>query len=210
MAVAGRMALVGVLVLLLSTALVGSQVAGHRVVRAGDRTGDGTAAPATVPAPAAASFRSSRTYDEVALPVRLRIPALGLNTPLDRVGRQADGAIAVPGSPTVAAWFDEGPRPGQSGPAVVVGHVDSVRGPGVFFRLDQLKAGQAVYVDRADGSTVGFTVTTVSRVPKTEFPTDKVYSPTLNPSLQLVTCGGSFDHGRRSYRDNVIVFTVPA
>jgi LPXTG-site transpeptidase (sortase) family protein len=208
MAAAGRMALLAAMAVLLATALVGSQAVGHRMLRGGG--GSGTAAPATVPAPAIASFRSDRTYDQVALPVRLRIPALGVNTPLDKLGRQADGAIAVPDSPTVAAWFDEGPRPGQPGPAVVVGHVDSVRGPGVFFRLDQMKAGQAVYVDRADGTTVAFTVTTVARVPKTEFPTEKVYSPTLRPSLQLVTCGGSFDRSRRSYVDNVIVFTAPA
>jgi len=191
---------------LLATALVGSQAVGHRMLRGGG--GATTAAP--VPAPAIASFRSDRTYDQVALPVRLRIPVLGVNTPLGRLGRQPDGAIAVPDSPTVAAWFDEGPRPGQPGPAVVVGHVDSTRGPGVFFRLNQMKAGQAVYVDRADGSTVAFAVTSVARVPKTEFPTEKVYSPTLHPSLQLVTCGGSFDHSRRSYVDNVIVFTAPA
>ena len=207
MAAAGRMALLAAMAVLLATALVGSQAVGHRMLRGGSAT---TAAPAPVPAPAIASFRSSRTYDQVALPVRLRIPVLGVNTPLGRLGRQPDGAIAVPDSPTVAAWFDEGPRPGQPGPAVVVGHVDSTRGPGVFFRLNQMKAGQAVYVDRADGSTVAFAVTSVARVPKTEFPTEKVYSPTLHPSLQLVTCGGSFDHSRRSYVDNVIVFTAPA
>jgi LPXTG-site transpeptidase (sortase) family protein len=207
MAAAGRRALLAAVVLLLSTVLVGSQAAGHRVLRAG--SGTGIAAPAPVPAPLAASFQSSRTYDEVALPVRLRIPVLGVDTTLQTIGRDASGAIGVPVSPTVAAWFDEGPRPGQAGPAVVVGHVDSAKGPGVFVRLNQLKAGAAVYVDRADGTTIRFRVTTVTRVPKTDFPTDKVYAPTLNPSLQLVTCGGSFDRGRRSYHDNVIVYTVP-
>jgi LPXTG-site transpeptidase (sortase) family protein len=208
MVAAGRTVLLAVMAALLATALVGSQAVGHRMLRGG---GSGpAAAPVTVPAPAIASFRSSRTYDQVALPVRLRIPVLGITTPLDRLGRQADGVIAVPDSPTVAAWFDEGPRPGQPGPAVVVGHVDSRRGPGVFFRLNQMKPGQAVYVDRADGTTVAFAVTSVARVPKTEFPTEKVYSPTLTPSLQLVTCGGNFDRSRRSYVDNVIVFTAPA
>ena len=67
-----------------------------------------------------------------------------------------------------------------------------------------------VMFDRGDGTTIGFRVVGVSRVPKTNFPTDLVYSPTLQPSLQLVTCGGSFDYHARSYRDNVIVYTVPS
>jgi sortase (surface protein transpeptidase) len=200
---ATRTALLVALGLLLATALAGSQAAAHDVVGAGV-----TVAPA--PAPAVESFRSVRDYEAVAVPVRLRIPALHVDTPLQIVGRDPSGAIGVPVSSTVAAWFNEGPRPGQPGPAVIVGHVDSVKGPGVFFRLGELPPGAAVYVDRADGGTARFTVTAVSRVPKTDFPTDKVYLPTLQPSLQLVTCGGSFDHGRRSYRDNVIVYSVPA
>ena len=146
----------------------------------------------------------------VAEPVRLRIPAVQMDTPLVQLGRQSDGTIAVPGSPQVAGWYAQGPRPGQPGPAVIVGHVDSAAGPGVFFRVYQLTPGATVYVDRADGTTGGFRVTGLTKVPKTSFPTDLVYSPTLEPSLQLVTCGGSFDYRVRSYRDNVIVYTVPA
>jgi hypothetical protein len=160
--------------------------------------------------PVVDGFRSARTYDEVAEPVRLRIPAIGVDTPLQRLGRRPDGMIAVPDSPSVAGWYAEGPRPGQPGPAVVVGHVDSYRGPGVFFAVGGLAPGTLVQVDRADGTTVGFRVTSVSRVPKTGFPTDQVYLPTLQPSLRLVTCGGTFDYQKRSYRDNVIVYTVPA
>ena len=92
---------------------------------------------------------------------------------------------------------------------MVLGHVDSVNGPAVFYYLAELKPGAVVYVDRADGSTVSFAVRELSMVPKTDFPTQLVYSPTLQPSLQLVTCGGSFDRRARSYRDNVIVFAVP-
>ncbi|HEY7271944.1 MAG TPA: sortase, partial [Actinoplanes sp.] len=79
-------------------------------------------------------------------------------------------------------------------------------GPGIFFNLYRLKRGAAVLVDRADGSTVTFRVTEVSRVAKTRFPTDLVYTPTLQSTLRLVTCGGSFDSARGSYRDNVIVY----
>jgi sortase (surface protein transpeptidase) len=199
MATAGRLALLAALALLLAMVPAGSQATEQHAPRV----------PATV-APAVDSFRSVRTYEVVAVPVRLRIPAVHLDTPLLRLRRLADRTIAVPDNPSLAGWYEEGPRPGQRGPAVILGHVDSTRGPAVFFRLTELSPGADVYVDREDGSTVGFRVVDVSQVPKTSFPTDLVYSPTLQPSLQLVTCGGSFDHHARSYRDNVIVYTVPA
>ena len=94
--------------------------------------------PAPVIPPAAgppAPFRSIRTYEQVAEPVRLRIPALGIDTALQRLGRAADRTVEAPTDPGVAGWFTGGPRPGQAGPAVVLGHVDSRRGPGVFYLL---------------------------------------------------------------------------
>jgi hypothetical protein len=167
-------------------------------------------APAPAPAvgpPAADGFRSPRTYPEVALPVRLRIPALHVTSSLLRLGKAKGGTIEVPQSPDIAGWYKDGPRPGQPGPAVIVGHVDSAAtGPGIFFNLYRLKRGTAILVDRADGTKVTFRVTGVSRVPKTQFPTDLVYTPTLQPTLRLVTCGGSFDKAKGSYRDNVIVY----
>src|SRR5918997_6984048 len=91
---------------------------------------------ASAPAPPAGSlavdsFRSTRTYDAVAVPVRLRIPAVGIDTALQSLGRNADGTVAVPTDPEVAGWYAEGPRPGQQGPAVILGHVDSTDGPAV-------------------------------------------------------------------------------
>jgi sortase (surface protein transpeptidase) len=161
------------------------------------------------PAPDAAPFRSVRTFQEVALPVRLRIPDARIDTPLQRLGRAADRTVEVPTDFGVAGWFGDGPRPGEAGPAVILGHVDSRSGPAVFFPLAGLAPGAEVQVDRADGSTVAFRVTSVSKVPKAEFPTDLVYAPTLQPSLRLVTCGGPFDHAAGSYRDNVIVSADP-
>jgi hypothetical protein len=154
-------------------------------------------------------FRSVRTYPAVAMPVRLRIPELRIDSPLQHLDRVADGTIAVPKRPDIAGWFEQGPRPGQPGPAVILGHVDSRTGPGIFLNLSLVPRGAVVHVDRADRTTVTFRVTKVSRVPKDRFPTDLVYAPTLEPTLRLVTCGGSFDETRRSYRDNVIVFAAP-
>lgn len=161
------------------------------------------------PAAAPGTFRSVRTYQEVAPPVRLRIPAVRIDTPLQRLGKAADSTVEVPRDFGVAGWFADGPRPGQDGPAVILGHVDSRTGPGVFSPLAGLAAGSEVLVDRADGSTVAFRVSGVVTVPKSGFPTDEVYGPTLRSSLRLVTCGGPFDRAAGSYRDNVIVSADP-
>jgi hypothetical protein len=155
------------------------------------------------------SFRSARVYDAVAPPVRIRIPAAHVDTALQRLRRAPDGTIRVPSRPGIAGWYAEGPRPGQPGPAVMLGHVDSATGPAVFFHVPELRPGDAVHIDRADGSTARFRVTHLSQVPKNRFPTDLVYAPTLDASLRLVTCGGSVDPASRHYRDNVIVFAVP-
>ena len=134
---------------------------------------------------------------------------VSVDTPLQRLGRAPDGTVEVPTNFAVAGWFADGPRPGQAGPAVLLGHVDSASGPGVFLRLPELAPGADVRVDRADGGSIDFRVTAVQRVPKANFPTERVYGPTLEPSLRLVTCAGSFDRARRSYRDNVIVYAEP-
>ncbi|GAB2578755.1 class F sortase [Paractinoplanes abujensis] len=170
------------------------------------------AGPAPPPAPAnpADSFESSTTYESVARPTRIRIPALRVDSQIIDLGLQPDGAVEVPASVSVAGWYDGGPRPGQDGPAVILGHVDSADGPGVFVDLHKVKPGTLVEVGRADGSTATFKVSKVSRVAKTLFPTDLVYAPSLDPTLRLVTCGGTFDRARGSYRDNVIAYADAA
>ncbi|MCU7728792.1 class F sortase [Actinoplanes sp. KI2] len=172
-------------------------------------TAAAVAPPARGQAPAEV-FKSARTYDEVAVPVRLRIPALGVDAKIEKLGLQRDGTIAVPATTDIAGWYEYGPRPGQAGPAVLLGHVDSQAGPGIFIDLYRARPGTTVRVDRADGSSVTFRITKVTKVPKVQFPTDLVYAPTLDPTLRLVTCGGSFDRARGSYRDNVIAFATPA
>lgn len=167
----------------------------------------GAPAPAGAPNPAD-SFHSVRTYADVPAPVRLRIPALHVDSKLIDLGRQPDGSVAVPPRTDIAGWYDGGAKPGAPGPAVILGHVDSKDGPGIFIGLHAVKAGTAIEVDRADGSSVTFAVTKVQKVRKTRFPTDLVYAPTLDPTLRLVTCGGSFDSAKGSYRDNVIAFAV--
>ena len=171
------------------------------------RGGPATAAEPREP-PDVAGFHSVRTYDQPAPPVRLQIPTIAVSTPLVRLGRLPDGSIEVPKDWDTAGWYDRGPRPGQPGPAVILGHVDSTSGPAVFYRLRELRPPDIVRVGLADGRILLFRVQRVERYPKDKFPTEAVYFPTLNRELRLITCGGEFDYARRSYRDNIVVYAT--
>ena len=139
-------------------------------------------------------------------PVRLTIPAIRVATPLLRLGRERDGSMQVPADFARAGWFAEGLSPGQVGPAVIAGHVDSKTGPAVFFRLRELRPGDTVQVERADGARLQFVVEQARSFPKATFPTAEVFGPAPWAALRLVTCGGDFDRARGSYRDNLVVF----
>jgi LPXTG-site transpeptidase (sortase) family protein len=189
-------------------AVLAAAVAGCSAGAAGAPAG---AAAASTPAKSAIAdgYKSARDFGTVALPTRVRVPRIDVSSPLERLGKDAKGSIQLPTRAAEAGWYSGGPRPGERGPAVIVGHVDWDHGPAVFFRLREVKVGDEVDVDRADGSTARFTVTKVQQIPKTDFPTDLVYAPSLDTSLRLVTCGGSFNHAVHSYRDNVIVYASP-
>jgi hypothetical protein len=147
-------------------------------------------------------------------PVAVSVPAIGVRSELLSLGLDADGALAVPQpGPDYdkAAWFTGSPRPGDIGPAVIEGHVDSAAtGPSVFYELGRLMPGDRIEVTRADGSVVPFVVYDVRVVPKDDFPTLDVYGNTPGPELRLITCGGPFDGEARSYQDNVVVFARAA
>ncbi len=144
----------------------------------------------------------------VAAPVSLTIPVIGVDTKLITLGLYPNGTLQVPSTTAVAGWYTGGPRPGAIGSAIIVGHVDSYRGPGVFFRLRTLKRGDKVYVRRADGTLAVFRVTLVQEYPKDHFPTESVYGPTPDAELRLITCGGTFDSTTGHYLSNYIVYAV--
>jgi sortase (surface protein transpeptidase) len=159
---------------------------------------------------AARGFRSIRGYRATPVPVGVEIPRIGVVSSLDRLGRAPDGTVQEPSRWAVAGWYAPGTRPGDPGSAVILGHVDSKGGPAVFFRLRELRRGDAVTIRRADGSLVRFVVQRTEQYPKDRFPTDAVYYPTLTPALRLVTCGGEFDATIGRYRSNLIVFATMA
>ncbi len=141
-------------------------------------------------------------------PVRLRVPRIGVDTRLMRLGLNADRALEVPpmSRAGTAGWYDRSPVPGDVGPSVLAGHVDSDDGPAVFYRLRELRRGDRVVVDRSDGRRATFTVTRVTEVAKSAFPTRRVYGATPAPELRLITCGGVFDTATDDYLANVVVF----
>ena len=164
--------------------------------------------PARPPAGAVAAPARPVTAARVARPVSLSIPAIGVRTRLIRLGLTAQGTLQVPATTSVAGWYTDGPRPGQPGPAVIVGHIDSTGGPGVFFRLRLLRPGDRVYVRRADGTLAVFGVYAEHSYPKDSFPTQRVYGPAPGPELRLITCGGTFDPATGSYLSNVVVYAT--
>ncbi|WP_444948349.1 class F sortase [Micromonospora ureilytica] len=140
-------------------------------------------------------------------PTRVRVPRIDVDSPLTVLGLDHAGVLIPPTDFHTAGWYGGGPAPGDTGPAVLAGHLDSRRGPAVFARLGELRPGDLVQVWRG-GQRLSFRVTGSLRTRKDRFPTDVVYGPTPRAELRLVTCGGDFDRRRGHYVDNVVVFAV--
>lgn len=167
--------------------------------------------PDAIPTPSAPADTAAARTGAVAAPVSVAIPTIDVRSDLLRLGVNDDGTVEVPplGPDDQAGWYERGPAPGAVGPAVILGHVDSAEwGPGIFFDLGALAAGDEVTVTRADGSMAVFAVDRVERHPKDDFPTIEVYGNTDDAQLRLITCGGAFDADARSYEDNVIAFAT--
>lgn len=149
---------------------------------------------------------STSMYNRSA-PVRLVIPSIQIDTnfvlPL---GLKADQTVSVPDSYTEVGWYEGGATPGENGPAVILGHVDSKEGPAVFYSLGQLKTNDEIEVTRSDGTVAVFVVEKLQRYPQSDFPTIAVYGQTATPTLRLVTCSGTFDRGAQKYSHNLVVY----
>jgi hypothetical protein len=143
---------------------------------------------------------------DVGVPVRLRIPDAGVDASVTPLGLESDGSLAVPKDWEDVGWYERGPRPGQTGAAVLVGHFDSTTGPAVFYRLGELRPGDQVEVVGASSASAMFTIERAERVEKTAFPTDEVYGPVDRPELRLITCDGAFDRSTGHYVDNLVLY----
>lgn len=137
---------------------------------------------------------------------RVDIPSIGVDAPTEMLHRNGAGNLLPPQAWQSAGWYQEGTVPGQIGPAIIAGHIDSAIGPAVFARLDQLQPGATVSVSLSTGQNVTFVVTGSIDVSKDAFPTDEVYGPTPDPQLRLISCTGTFNQAIGHYDSNIVAF----
>ncbi|PVE09046.1 class F sortase [Streptomyces scopuliridis] len=160
------------------------------------------------PPPSRSSAKEAHALGR-SVPVGLRIPAIGVNTPVMRLGLASDGSVQVPPitADDRAGWYRHSPTPGQTGPSVILGHVTvGDYGDGVFRRLAELRRGDTITARLENGKTATFAVNAIRTVAKADFPADEVYGDVDRPELRLITCGGP--RTGDDYRDNVIVFAA--
>jgi LPXTG-site transpeptidase (sortase) family protein len=144
---------------------------------------------------------------KVAEPSKVTISAIGVNADMVGVGLKPDGSMETPAyDSNEAGWYTEGPRPGETGPAVIAAHVDSKNGPDVFWRLRELSRGDKITVTDMAGVTYTFTVERLEQVDKDALPYKKIWADTDSPVLRLITCSGSYDQAAGEYRDNLIIY----
>ncbi|NKQ26538.1 class F sortase [Streptomyces galbus] len=165
------------------------------------------------PQPSAAEARAGGTdpHSAPALPPsppdRVRIPSIGVDAPLTGLRLTPGGSLEAPPAArkNLAGWYEAGTTPGETGTAVVAGHVDNADGPAVFYALGALRKGARIEVDRLDGSTALFTVDAVEVYRAGDFPDTKVYGAAPQPELRVITCGGGYSRDT-GYQGNVVVF----
>ncbi|WP_405581852.1 class F sortase [Streptomyces sp. NBC_01190] len=173
----------------------------------GPAAGPLPAAPSTATGTAAAapSDATAMTRSE---PTLLSIPDIGVHAPFTKLALGSDGRLQAPppNNTNLVGWYGAGPTPGETGDAIVAGHVDTKTGPAVFVLLSLLKPGEKVSITRADASVAHFTIDSVETFDKDKFPDQRVYGNTPDAQLRIITCGGTFDRKKQDYKDNVVVF----
>lgn len=142
------------------------------------------------------------------VPVSIQIPAISVSAPLMELGQNSDGSLQTPplANLNLAGWYKYSSAPGQKGPAVIAGHIDSTAGQAVFYRIRYLTNGERIDVTLANKQVAIFAVDGLQQTAKTSFPTNEVYGPTPGSTLRLITCGGTFDYATGHYLSNVIVY----
>ena len=162
--------------------------------------------PSVEPAPASTEAAVAVGRPSRIDPAFVDIEAIGAVSTIERLGTLLDGRLETPNDFMKVGWWSGGVVPGEKGPAVLAGHLDSVQGPAIFARLNQLKPDDLIRIARKDGVVLTFSVTRIDRYPKDRFPAVSVYGPTEGPELRLITCGGTFNRSVRSYNDNTVVY----
>jgi len=172
------------------------------------------ASPRAVATPSSSALAPSPTPDPALIaalqitnpadPVRLLVPAIGVAAAVEAVGRDAQGNMGTPSVASSVAWYKPGVAPGDSGNAVIAGHLDWTTGPAVFWYLGRLKKGDQVTVLRADGSQAVFQIESTGTMPF-DSSTDGLFTRGGAPTLALITCAGAWDRVRATYTQRLVV-----
>jgi sortase (surface protein transpeptidase) len=167
--------------------------------------GLGTGSPSAAPS---ASASPQVQPMPAAVPTRVKIPVINVDAPLIGLSLLPSGQLAAPpeADRNLAGWYQAGITPGETGTAVIAGHVDNEQGPAVFYNLGVLKKGWTIDVVRADHTTAVFTIDAVQAFSDQNFPTQQVYGQSTRPELRVITCGAGFDKATQHYLGNVVVF----
>ncbi|HST48511.1 class F sortase [Jatrophihabitans sp.] len=179
---------------------------------ASSSTPPGPSNPAAPPPAAAVASPSHRdTAARTGPPVGVRIGSIDIAAPIQPVGVDNRGDVAIPERVDTVGWYRFSAPPGSvAGSTVLVGHVDSARqGKGAFYRLRDAGRDDRVVLDLADGRRLSYRVVSRVQFPKDSVPLAELFALDGRPRLTLITCGGSFDATVRSYRDNVVITAVP-
>lgn len=176
-----------------------------------DSTLTGFAVPAETPVDASEpepAATPAETVSQAPL-ARIRAPSLGMDAPLITLGIDDDGVMENPDRPDVVAWYDFSSRPGFGSNAVFAGHLDFVDyGPAVFWRLSDLREGDEVMIDLADGTTLVYKVVQARTYAAATAPVQDIVGPTDQELITLITCAGSFSQTTRQYDDRLVVRAV--
>ena len=176
-----------------SNARTSSSSAVHEGAAAGIQTPD--AAPTTAP-------------QRGVVVTHVSIPDIGVSSDIELLSLNTNGALLPPVDFDRAGWYAGGVVPGQIGPAIIAGHIDSVTAPAVFANLHEVRPGMKILVSLSDGSVLTFTADRSEVAPKTQFPSSSVYGNVPTPQLRVITCDGTFNSATGHYDDNLVVFAT--
>ncbi|MFA5775780.1 MAG: class F sortase [Ilumatobacteraceae bacterium] len=145
---------------------------------------------------------------QIGLPLRLRIPAIKVNSTIEYVGMTSSGAMDTPKKDLNVAWYSPGTRPGDIGSAVIAGHFSwrNHGQGGIFHNLDKLRKGDILYIDDDQGKTLSFVVRE-SRIFKFDADARQVFFSNSGTRLNLITCSGWWDSSKQSSTARRVVFT---
>ncbi|MFG2574138.1 class F sortase [Streptomyces sp. NPDC048481] len=159
-------------------------------------------------APPASDGRAVGKHLPRSRPVRLLIPKIAVDAPFTDLAIGPSGRLNPPPASDVnlVGWHAKGASPGETGTAIIAGHVDTKTSPAVFVRLGELAKGDLFHVMRADGTRATFRVDSVETFAKDDFPSERVYGDTAQAQARLITCAGDYDRQVKDYTDNLVVF----